>query len=140
MPRTLDTISTLLEIHYKQLPRMAHLALQEERLNGKLKQTEEQKNFGSNVHFRVQAEHMGMVIGAHGNNIKKAQVCFHAGRHPGMRHSGRLDTSVTYEVPIERERERERKRAGMRHTGRLDTRATYEACRHEAHRPQSRAR
>jgi hypothetical protein len=103
MARTLDTLCPLLDMHYKQLPRMAHLALQEERLNGKLKQTEEQKNFGSSVHFRVQAEHMGMVIGSHGNNIKKAQVCLHACRHAGMRHTDRPDTSATYEaerVPI----------------------------------------
>jgi hypothetical protein len=56
----------------------------------------------------VQAEHMGMVIGAHGNNIKKAQVCLHACRHAGMRHTDRPDTSATYEaerVPIYRERE-----------------------------------
>jgi len=98
MARTLDTISTLLDMHYKKVPGMAHLALQKERLNGKLKQTEEQKNFGSNVHFRVQAEHMGMVIGQHGNNIKKAQVCLHACRHAGMRHTGRLDTSAIYEA------------------------------------------
>lgn len=98
MARTLDTLCPLLDMHYKQLPRMAHLALQEERLNGKLKQTEEQKNFGSSVHFRVPAEHMGMVIGAHGNNIKKAQVCLHAfrRRHAGMRHTCRLDERATY--------------------------------------------
>jgi transcription antitermination factor NusA-like protein len=48
--------------------------MEEQALMAKLKQTEEQKNYGSSVQFRVTShQHMGMLIGTNGNNIKKAQ-------------------------------------------------------------------
>jgi len=73
-PRALDTAQGVLDLHMKRLPQFAQMAMQEQALKSKLKQTEEQKNYGSSVQFQVQHEHMGMVIGQNGNNIKKAQA------------------------------------------------------------------
>ena len=48
-------------------------AMEVQALMAKLKQTEEQKNYGSSVQFPVDPQHIGMLIGTNGNNIKKAQ-------------------------------------------------------------------
>ena len=74
MGRSLDTAQGLLDMHYKRLPQMAELAMRESSLKSKLKQTEDQKIHTSSVQFHVSPEHMPMLIGTKGNNIKKAQA------------------------------------------------------------------
>ena len=74
MGRSLDTAHGLLDMHYKRLPQMAELAMRESSLKSKLKQTEDQKIHTSSVQFHVSPEHMPMLIGMKGNNIKKAQA------------------------------------------------------------------
>ncbi len=51
--RALETAQGLLDVHMKRLPRLAQMAMEEQALMAKLKLTEEQKNFGSSVQFRV---------------------------------------------------------------------------------------
>jgi len=70
--QALETAKALLDMHMKKLPRLAQMALEEQALMSKLKQTEEQKNYGSSVQLPVDSEHIGKLIGTNGNSIKNA--------------------------------------------------------------------
>ena len=53
--RALDTAQGLLDMHFKKLPQYAQMAMHEEQLKRQLKQTEQQKSYGSKVESVVKA-------------------------------------------------------------------------------------